>query len=373
MIDPRIRKWAQVMTAYSAPVKPGDEVSIMGTTLAEPLILELYRAVLERDGIPQIMMSPTVQGEYLYRYASDAVLEKISDLTHYAAERVNISYHVLSDDNTRAMSEVDPAKMVRRRRAFRPISEISNKREVEGDFTWSLTLFPTAAYAQDAEMSLLDYSDFVFEACMLNDDDPVGRWRELSERQQHLVDFLDQAHEVHVRGPGTDLRLGIGGRTWVNSDGKHNFPSGEVFTGPVENEVNGTITFNFPGVYSGREVRGVQLTFEEGKVVKASAEHNQAFLNEMLDTDDGARYLGEVAFGTNYGIQRFMRNTLFDEKIGGTMHFALGRSLPLTGGENKSAIHWDLVLDLREDSEVRVDGELFQQNGFFTMLDGGRV
>ncbi len=373
MIDPRIRKWAQVMTEYSAPVKPGDEVAIQGTTLAEPLLLELYRAVLEHEGIPQILMTPTMAGEYLYRYAPDSMLEKISDITRYSIERVNIAYHVMSDHNTRAMSEVDPAKMVRRRRAFRLLSEISDKREMEGDFRWSLTLWPTPAYAQDAEMSLLDYSDFVFEACMLNDDDPVARWGELSKRQQFLVDHLDQAHEIHVQAPGTDLRLGISERIWVNSEGTNNFPSGEVFTGPVENKVNGTVSFNFPAVYSGREVRGVQLTFEDGKVVEASAEHNDAFLQEMLETDEGARYLGEVAFGTNYSIQRFMRNTLFDEKIGGTMHFALGKSLPGTEGKNKSAIHWDLVLDLREDGEVRVDGELFHKNGLFEMLDGGRV
>ncbi len=373
MIDPRIRKWAQVMTQYSAPVKPGDEVAINGSTLAEPLILELYRAVLERDGLPRILMTPTLQAEYLYRYASDKVLDTVSDLTRYTAERVNVSYHVLSDDNTRAMSEVDPAKIVQRRRAFRPISEIGDRREAEGDFMWSLTLYPTPAYAQDAEMSLLDYAEFVFNACFLNDEDPVARWRELSRRQQSLVDYLAQAREIHIRAPGTDLRLNVAGRTWVNSDGTHNFPSGEVFTGPVENEVNGMITFTFPGVYSGREVRGVQLWFEEGKVVKASAEHNEAFLLEMLETDEGARFLGEVAFGTNYNIQRFMRNTLFDEKIGGTMHLALGNSYLETGGKNKSAIHWDLVCDLRQDGEVTVDGELFQQNGRFTMLDGGVV
>jgi aminopeptidase len=361
------------MTEYSAPVRPDDEVVIRGSTLAEPLLLELYRATLEREGIPWLLMSSPLEAEYLYRYSSVEGLDRLSDLQRSLVERADVIFGVMSEKNTRAMSEVEPAKMARRSRAHRELGEIHARRAAEGDLLWSVTLYPTSAYAQDAEMSTMDYSEFVLEACLLNEDDPVARWQDLSQRQQILVDHLDQAQEIHVKSAGTDLRLGITGRVWQNSDGKRNFPSGEVFTGPVENQVNGTIAFAFPAVYRGREVRGVRLMFEQGKVVAASAEHNEGFLLEMLETDEGARYLGEVAFGTNNCIQRFMRNTLFDEKIGGTMHFALGRSYPETGGLNKSAIHWDLVCDLRDESEVWVDGELFQRNGRFEMLDGGVV
>lgn len=344
---------------------------IGGTSLAEPLILELFRAVLQAGGLPHVRMEPTLGRDYFFRYASDQVLDTLPDLTRQETELMDVSYYVLSAANTRDMNEVDPKRIVRSRRTFEPVNEIHSRRAAAGDLLWSVTLYPTPAYAQDAEMSLVDYAEFVFEASFLNDEDPVARWRQLSGRQQILVDHLNAAHEVVIRGAGTDLTLNTSGRKWINSDGTRNFPSGEVFTGPVENQVEGHITFGFPAVYGGREVRGVQLWFEEGRVVKAQADHNEAYLLEMLETDKGARYLGEVAFGTNTNIQRFMRNTLFDEKIGGTMHLALGRSYPETGGENKSAIHWDLVCDLRTEGEVLVDGEVLMQDGRFTILEGG--
>jgi aminopeptidase len=361
------------LAEYSAPVQVGDEVVVRGTSLGEPLIVELVRAVLERDGIPYVRMVPPHLDEVFFRYASDRVLDTLPEMRMMEYERVDVVFSVLSESNTRALSNVDPAKQVRLQKTLQPLSETYMKRAAEGDFKWCLTLFPTPAFAQDAEMGLLEYTEFVFDACFLNEEDPIGRWQQLAKRQQKLVDHLDTGQEIHIKGPGTDLRLGIAGRTWINSEGTNNFPSGEVFTGPVEKEVDGYISFKFPAVYGGREVRGVRLEFEQGRVVKATAEHNEAFLQEMLDTDEGSRFLGEVAFGTNYNIQRFMRETLFDEKIGGTMHIALGRSYPETGGKNISAIHWDMVCDLREDGEVYVDGELFQKNGRFMILEGGIV
>lgn len=371
--DPRIRKWADVLVTYSAPVQPEDEVVIRGTTLGEPLIVELARAVLERDGLPFIRMSPPHMEEIFFRYASDRVLDTLPEMRMMEYKRVDVAFSILSESNTRALTNVDPSRQVRLQRTLQPLSEIYMNRAAEGDLKWCLTLFPTPAFAQDAEMGLLEYTEFVFQACFLNEENPIARWQELAERQQKLVDHLDACREIHIRGPGTDLRLGIAGRIWINSKGTNNFPSGEVFTGPVEEEVNGHISFTFPAVYGGREVRGVRLEFEGGRVAEATAEHNEVFLLEMLETDEGARFLGEVAFGTNYNIQRFMRETLFDEKIGGTMHIALGRSYPETGGKNKSAIHWDMVCDLREDGEVYVDGELFQKNGRFVLLEGGIV
>ena len=289
------------------------------------------------------------------------MLDALSDIEMAEIERADILYSIMSGQNTRALTKVDPKKMVRLQRARQPWMETYMRRAATDDLLWTLTLFPTPAYAQDAEMGLLDLFDFVFDACFLNEPD------------QQLIEVLSQAREIHVKGPGTDLRVGVEGRIWLNDDGKKNFPGGEIFTGPVEERVEGVVTFELPAVYAGREVRGARLRFEQGRVVEASATHNEAFLLEMLNTDEGARYLGEFAFGTNYNIQHVMRNTLFDEKIGGTIHMALGRSYPETGGKNQSAIHWDLVCELRRDSEVYVDGELFQKNGRFVMFEDGIV
>jgi aminopeptidase len=373
MNDPRIHKWADVLTQYSAPVQPGHQVVIRGTTLAEPLILELVRAVLERDAFPLVRMEPSELNEVVFRHASDRVLDQVPDLARVEVEWLDVIFRVKSDSNTRALNNVDPAKILRQQRARRSLSELQLKRSLAGELLWCSTLFPTPAHAQDAEMSQREYTEFVFDACFLNEDDPIARWQKLAERQQRLVEYLDTAREVHVKAPGTDLRLGIAGRTWVNARGTNNFPCGEVSTGPVETEVNGHVTFNIPGIYAGRAVRGIQLWFEDGRVVKALAEHNQDLLHTVLDTDEGSRYLGEFSFGTNYNIRRSTGTILFDEKMGGTIHMALGRSYPESGGKNVSAIHWDIICDLRQDSKVYVDGELFQENGRFAMLEGGVV
>ena len=216
-------------------------------------------------------------------------------------------------------------------------------------------------------MSLGDYEDFVLGACLPDMDDPVGYWERFSAWQQKIVDWLKGKERVQVTGPGTDLRLSVAGRAFVNCDGKRNMPDGEVFTGPVEDSVEGHVLFSYPAVYQGREVEGVQLWFEKGRVVKATADKNAGFLAQMLDTDEGARSVGEFAIGTNKGITQFTRSTLFDEKINGSFHMALGKSLPETGGVNESAIHWDMVCDLRDGGEIRVDDQLLYKNGEFVI------
>jgi aminopeptidase len=214
-------------------------------------------------------------------------------------------------------------------------------------------------------MSLRAYADFVYGAGLLSEPDPVAAWQKLKDRQDRLIEWLQGKSAIRITGPGTDLSLSVAGRTWVNDDGHFNFPGGEIFTGPVEDSVNGEIRFTYPGFYGGREVTGIKLVFRDGSVVDASAQTDQAFLDQMLDMDEGARRLGEFAFGTNPGIQQFTKNTLFDEKIGGTLHMALGRSYPETGGVNESALHWDIVFDLRQGGEVMVDGEQFSKDGVF--------
>lgn len=367
--DPRFRKLAILITEYSAPVEAGQQAVIRATSLAEPLVVELSRAILERGAWPVTMMRPAQLTELYYRYASDDVLRELAPIEQHAFDTMDAIYSIHSMANTRAQSNVDTDRMVLREHALQGLSETVIRRAAEENLPWTVTMYPTPAYAQDAEMGLIEFAEFLFEANFLNADDPVALWQKQAERQQLLIDHLEQAQEVHVKAPGTDLRVGIAGRTWINDCGEKNLPGGEVFTGPVEDDVNGHVTFSFPAIRRGREVRGARLRFDAGKVVDASADVGEEFLLKMLDTDAGARYLGEFALGTNYNIKKFMRNTLFDEKIGGTMHMALGRSYPETGGKNESTIHWDLVCDLRRGGEVYVDGELFQQDGRFTVFD----
>jgi aminopeptidase len=235
-----------------------------------------------------------------------------------------------------------------------------------GALRWCGTLFPTHAHAQDAGMSLCEYEEFVFSAGMLDRDDPAVAWSNLYTELQRIARWLGQHDEIHIVAPDTDLIYRVGGRKWIDASGINNFPDGEVFTSPIESSVNGTVRFSYPAVYGGNEVQDVRLTFRDGKVIEATATHGQAFLNAMLDQDPGARYVGEVAFGMNYGIKRFTRNILFDEKLGGTMHVALGMSIPSTGGQNTSALHWDMVCDLRA-GKVYADGQLCYEAGRFTI------
>jgi aminopeptidase len=244
--------------------------------------------------------------------------------------------------------------------------ELFLRRAAEKSLRWVATQFPCQAAAQEADMSLAEYEDFVFAAGMLDQDDPAAAWNVLSERQARLVGFLQTVRELRfVTAAGTDLRVGVGGRTWINCDGHENFPDGEVFTGPREDATEGTVCFDFPAVRGGREVLGVRLVFRAGRVVEASAAKGEEFLFQMLDQDEGARVLGEVALGCNYAITRHTRNTLFDEKIGGTFHVALGAAYPESGGTNQSALHWDMVCDLRQGGRIEADGRVISENGRF--------
>jgi aminopeptidase len=241
------------------------------------------------------------------------------------------------------------------------------ERGATGDLKWNATLYPTRAYAQEADMSLRDYEDFVYSACFCDLDDPISEWERVHDEQAEVIDWLARHETVHVVGSNADLTLSIKGRTFVNSDGKHNMPSGEIFTGPVEDSADGWVRFTYPAVTSGREVDGIELVFEHGRVVEAKARKNEPYLLRMLDTDDGSRYLGEFAIGTNFGIQQFTKNILFDEKIGGSFHLAVGAGYPDTGSQNRSAVHWDMICDMREDGEIWVDGELMYQKGKFVV------
>jgi aminopeptidase len=363
MQDIRIERWAHTLVHYCLYVKAGETVAILATPLAAPLVEAVYREIVRVGAFPLPLIELDSLEEILLREGSESQLVAISPVLAAMAEYVDAQLTIGSKGNTKAMSNIDPARLAIRRQASAAMRNTRRKREQAGKFRWSLTLYPTEAYAQDAEMSLSEFEEFVFDVCFLNDPDPIARWQEISEQQQHLVDWLKGRRRVHIKGEGTDLTLSIEDRVFINSDGKRNFPSGEFFTGPVEDSANGVITFDIPASYEGHAIEGVRLVFREGKVMEASARQGQAFLDSMLELDAGARYLGEFAFGNNARMTRGIKNTLFDEKLGGTVHLALGQSYPETGGLNSSALHWDMVCDLRRSGEVWVDDVLFLKNG----------
>jgi len=366
MQDPRIDKLAEVLVNYSTAVRPDDLVRLSGPPVARPLLVALYRGVLDAGGHPHVQMVPDECEEIKLATAADEQLRFQDPLDLYAVERIDVSIRVKGEDNTKSLTGTDPKKQgllaqARKRHMARFI-----ERAGKGELRWVTTQFPCHAAAQDAQMSLAAYEQFVFTAGKLDSDDPAGAWRKISAEQQRLVDELNEAKEIRFTTPqGTDLTLGVEGRTWINCDGKANFPDGEVFTGPLEDATQGVVSYSFPAVHGGREVDGIRLEFKEGRVVDATAARGEAFLLAMLDQDGGARTLGEIALGTNYSVRQYTRNTLFDEKIGGTFHAALGAAYPETGGTNQSGLHWDMVCDLREGGEVYVDGRLISRDGRF--------
>ena len=299
--------------------------------------------------------------------ANEEQLTYISPVQELIVGQFNATLQIMSDENTRSLANADPVKQAAQAKAAHGIAETFMRRQATGDLKWSLTLYPTNAYAQDAGMSLSDFSEFVYEACFLNDEDPVARWKALGAKQQHLVDWLKGKDQIHVVAKDTDLHLSVKDRIFINADGQKNFPDGEFFTGPVEDSVNGHIRFSLPAMFQGSPVEGVRVRFEAGKVVEATAEVGQELLEQMLSMDEGAKRLGEFAFGNNFGISRGIKNILFDEKIGGSVHMALGAGYPDTGSVNQSALHWDMICDLRDGGEVWVDGQLFNKNGQFVV------
>jgi aminopeptidase len=365
MADPRVTKLADLLVRYSVDVRPGDKVLVNGSSTAALLLQEVYAAVLRAGGHPLMLVSLPNMDDVMYRYASDEQLRFMPPPLLLGIESYDASISVSGTENTKNLSHVDPAKIAVRSQGRREMLDIFMKRAAAGALRWTGTLYPTSAYAQDAEMSLYDYEEFVYRACMPDADDPIGYWRRFSLWQQRIVDWLRGRKKIRITSPNTDLTLGIENRTFISCDGHHNMPDGEVFTGPVENSADGYVTFSYPAIYQGREVSGICLEFKEGRVVRASAQKNEAFLQRTLDTDEGSRFIGEFAIGTNEGIQQFTREILFDEKIGGTFHLALGAGYPETGSRNQSSIHWDMVGDLRSGGDIWIDDIRFYQNGRF--------
>lgn len=351
---------------YCLSVQPGELLAINATPAAEELVAEVYREAIRAGGHPVANLGLPRLREITLTEGSDEQLTWVSPAERAIVDALDARLHIMSETNTRQYAHVDPRRQAIAGKAGREIMSARSQRVDPNLDRWCLTLFPTEAYAQDAEMSLNDFTEFVYEACFLNSEDPAERWRELGRQQQFYVDWLKDKQEAHVIGPDTDLRVNFGGRIFRNSDGKRNFPSGEFFTSPLEDSAEGHVRFTIPSVVSGHLVSDIRLTFEHGRVVEASAAQGDSYLREMLASDEGASRLGEFAIGNNFGIQRGIRNILFDEKIGGTIHMALGNSYRECGGKNVSQLHWDMICDLRQAAgggEVWVDGVLLLKDG----------
>jgi aminopeptidase len=365
MTDPRVVKLADLLINYSLRIRKGDKLVINGHYVAAPLMRECYRAALLAGANIEVNAAIDGLGEIFYRHASRRQLGYASPFAKFRVERIDASLGIWGDVNTKSLTNADPKKMALAAAAGKAVRKRFLQRASKGELRWVGTLWPTQANAQDAEMSLAEYEQFVFSAGHLDDADPVAAWKKISLSQKALQAALNKARQIRIVAEDTDLVLGVAGRKWINCDGHENFPDGEVFTGPVQREVNGHIRFSFPAVHAGHEVDGVSLEFKNGKVAAARADKGQDFLEAMIAMDKGSSYLGELALGVNYNITRYTKNTLFDEKIGGTVHVALGAGYPETGSANESGLHWDMVCDLRTRGKLYADGKLLLENGRF--------
>ena len=366
-MDPRVKKLAEVMIHYSLKLKRGQLFKIVGEAVAMPLIEAAYCEALKVGAYPYVQIRLPNNDESLLKMGSKAQLAYIPPHARTEINKIDAYLGIFASSNTRYLAGVDPKKQAMARKAAHPLMKTFFRRTGNGELSWCGTQFPTLADAQDADMSLSDYEDFVYGAGHINAKDPVKHWKKVSKEQARLCRILNRFDKLHIRAEGTDLTLRVKGRKWINCAGTENFPDGEVFTCPIENTAEGHIRYSFPAVYGGREVEDVRLEFKAGKVVNESAAKNLPYLKAMLDMDRGARFLGEFAIGTNYEIKQFSRNILFDEKIGGTCHLAVGASIPEAGGTNQSGIHWDMVCDLKKGGEITADGKVIYRNGKFTI------
>jgi aminopeptidase len=355
--DDLIGRWADLLVDYCLRVAPGETILIGSELEARPLVEACYRAVVLRGAHPLVRLELPGLSEFFVANASEAQLSFVPPVAFYEAETIDGRIRISAESDTRSMSRVDPTRQAIADRARAPVRKIVTKRR------WVLTQYPTGAYAADAGMPLPEYESFVAQSMFLDRPDPVAAWQELGRRQAGLVEFMSGVSQLRIEADGTDLTLSVAGRTWINSDGRRNMPSGEIFTGPIEDSPQGRLRCGFPVCRGGREVVDIDLEFDGGRVVSARADEGEDYLRTMLDLDPGARRLGELGIGLNSGIQRFTRSILYDEKIGGTVHLALGQSYPETGGTNESALHWDLIVDTRSGGRITADGQVVMEDG----------
>ena len=365
MSDIRLQKLAHLLVNYSGAVKKDDFVLVTCDDVAEPWMREVVKEAIKKGAHVETMLSSDDVNNIVLNYSSDEQLLKEHYMTRVALEKADVWLSAWATKNTKINSNVPSHKLQLAAKGATSWRKIYSERMGNGSLRWCGTQFPTYADAQEASMSLSEYEDFVYGAGLMDADDPIAEWKKVSAKQEKWVKYLDTKSEVHIISEGTDILVNVKGRKWQNCDGRVNFPDGEVFTSPVDDKINGHITFSFPGIYMGKEIEGIRLEVKDGKVVKAEAKKGEDLLAQLLSVDEGASRFGEVAIGTNYGIKKFTRNMLFDEKIGGTIHMALGDSMPEAGGINSSTIHWDMLCDMTKGGKIYADGELFYENGKF--------
>ncbi len=352
-----IERWADLLVDYCLGVRPGETIALSADLAGRELVEACYRAVVPRGGLPFVRLEPPGLADFFLAHATDDQLAQTPEWAVREAQATSARIRIAAEVAPAQAAAIDPRRQAVRERALAPVREAARGNR------WVITQFPTLLYAGDARMTLADYTDFVVRALFLDQPDPAQAWRALGRRQAGLATFMAGVRSIRVEGPGTDIRLSVAGRTWINSDGKRNMPSGEIFTGPIEDSAQGRITCGFPVRRGGREIVDVALEFQAGVVVAAHAAGGEDYLRAMLDIDPGARRLGELGLGLNYGIDRFTGSILFDEKIGGTIHLALGQSYPETGGVNDSALHWDLIVDTRRGGRITADGRTVMEDG----------
>ena len=367
-MDALLTKYAQLLVQYCLDIQEGDRLFIRTSTLAEPLLREVYREAI-RAGARTIEYDMSFQGRgrSLIQEAADWQLDQVSPFYELAMREFETYLYIRAPFNLRESQNNDPEKAKRLQAAHRPITQTYFERTGSGAMRRSLCQFPTNAAAQEAGMALEEYQDFVFKACHLYADDPKSEWLRVREQQQKIVDLLNARQTVRYVGDGIDLTFSTKGRTWINSDGRTNMPSGEVYTSPVEDSVNGVVHFSYPAIYMGHEVEGVTLWAKDGYIERWEAKRGQAFLDRIFAME-GTRRFGEAAIGTNYHIDRFTKNILFDEKIGGTIHLAIGQSYLQAGGRNQSSVHWDMIADMKSNGEIYADGEKIYEAGNFVFM-----
>lgn len=359
-----LEKYAQLLVHYCLEIQEGDRLLIQSTTLAEPLVREVYRHATRAGAQVICDLAFEGQGRILLEEAPESLLDREDFFKRYAMEQFEAYLAIRAPFNLKENAGVDTARSARLQKANQLAQDLYFRRIADRSLKRSLCQYPTQAQAQESGMSLEAYTRFVYNACSLYDADPMSFWLDLRLQQQRIVDILNKAHWIHYQGKHCDLRFSVKGRTWINSDGRNNMPSGEVFTSPVEDSVQGWIHFSYPGIYQGQDVAGVTLYVKDGWIERWEAERGMEFLNHIFALE-GTRRFGEAAIGTNYRIQQMTRNILFDEKIGGTVHLAIGQSYLQCGGQNQSPVHWDMITDMTEDGRILADKVLIYENGKF--------
>lgn len=365
MKDIRLSKLANLLVNYSAEVKKGDFVFVKCEDVATPWMVEVVKEAVKAGGHVETLITSQEVEQAKLKLSSKEQLEESNFIMEETLKKADVWLTAWGTANTKANANIESDRIRWSVNGAKSWRKVYSDGMGDGSLRWCGTQFPTYADAQEASMSLSEYEDFVYGAGLLDKEDPIAEWKRISAEQEKWVKYLDTKKELHIISEGTDIKVNISGRKWINCDGKVNFPDGEIFTSPVEDSIDGYITFSFPGIYMGKEIEGIRLEIEKGKVVKATAKKGEELLQTLLATDEGASRFGEVAIGTNYGIKKFTRNMLFDEKIGGTIHMAIGDSMGEAGGINKSGIHWDMLCDMRNGGKIYADGELFYENGNF--------